>query len=202
MRVCSPAASRSPAFQRKVVRRRPSAPARCSASVPARGGFPRVVAVGHGPTVEAIADVPASAIPGAACGVDVPGQRLGPGKRVCPRFQPPPHVLAHHACASVAPVGPAPQITRFEPQRAGHAGDPACRPYLRLRASATGGPITLCDQHRGARVALTAAGTRDALCGRQLDPRLALRVTWPQQHSWRDVPQRGIERRSACRFVT
>jgi hypothetical protein len=38
MRVPSPAASRSSAFQRKVVRSRSSAPMRCSTSLPARGG--------------------------------------------------------------------------------------------------------------------------------------------------------------------
>ena len=53
MRVCSPAASRSSAFQRKVVRRRSSAPRRCSVSVPASGGSHGIVAVGHGATVGA-----------------------------------------------------------------------------------------------------------------------------------------------------
>ena len=37
-RTCSPAASRPPAFQRNVVRRRSSAPSSCSVSVPAMGG--------------------------------------------------------------------------------------------------------------------------------------------------------------------
>ena len=55
---CSPAASRSSAFQRKVARSRSSAPTRCSTSVPATGGS-RGVAIGHGATVDLAANIQA-----------------------------------------------------------------------------------------------------------------------------------------------
>ena len=54
IRVCSPAASRSSAFHRKVVRNRSSAPTRCSTSVPANGGSHGVSLSLMGATLETL----------------------------------------------------------------------------------------------------------------------------------------------------